>query len=62
MLSVGSLAGPGNFFLGANQLTVGSNNLSTTISGVISACGAGGTACVASVFSPGNPPSPAARW
>jgi autotransporter-associated beta strand protein len=45
-LSVGSLAGAGNFYLGQGQLAVGGNNLSTTVSGVISDCGAGGTACV----------------
>jgi autotransporter-associated beta strand protein len=44
-LSAGSIEGAGNFLLGSNQLTVGSNNLSTTVSGVISDCGAGGTAC-----------------
>ena len=44
-VSAGSIAGAGNFYLGANQLTVGSNNLSTTVSGVISDCGTGGTAC-----------------
>jgi autotransporter-associated beta strand protein len=40
-LSAGSIAGGGNFYLGADQLTVGSNNLSTGVSGVISDCGAG---------------------
>jgi autotransporter-associated beta strand protein len=44
-LSAGSIAGAGNFYLGANQLTVGGNNMSTTVSGVISDCGAGGIAC-----------------
>jgi autotransporter-associated beta strand protein len=44
-LSAGSIAGAGNFYLGANQLTVGGNNLNTTVSGVISDCGTGGTAC-----------------
>jgi autotransporter-associated beta strand protein len=44
-VSAGSIAGAGNFYLGANQLTVGGNNLSTTVSGVISDCGTGGTAC-----------------
>jgi autotransporter-associated beta strand protein len=44
-LSVGSLAGPGKFYLGGNELTVGSNNMSTTVSGVISDCGATGAAC-----------------
>jgi autotransporter-associated beta strand protein len=45
-ISAGSIEGDGVFYLGANQLTVGSNNLSTTVSGVISACGAG-SACMA---------------
>jgi autotransporter-associated beta strand protein len=40
-LSAGSIEGGGNFYLGANQLTAGSNNLSTTVSGVISDCGSG---------------------
>src|SRR6202011_3736529 len=31
----------GNFYLGADQLTVGGNNLSTVVSGVISDCGGG---------------------
>jgi autotransporter-associated beta strand protein len=44
-LSVGSIAGAGTVYLGADQLTVGSNNLSTNVSGVISDCGASGTAC-----------------
>ncbi|MGL9618409.1 autotransporter domain-containing protein [Bradyrhizobium sp. U531] len=34
-LSAGSIAGNGTFSLGANELTVGGNNLSTTVSGVI---------------------------
>ena len=33
--SFGSIAGAGTFNLGSNQLTVGSNNASTTVSGVI---------------------------
>jgi autotransporter-associated beta strand protein len=45
-LSAGSIEGDGVFYLGANQLTVGGNNLSTTVSGVISACG-NGSACMA---------------
>ena len=45
VLSAGSLEGGGVFFLGANQLTVGSNNLSTTVSGVISDCGPGNAVC-----------------
>jgi autotransporter-associated beta strand protein len=44
-LSAGSIEGGGVFFLGANQLTVGGNNLSTTVSGVISDCG-GGADCL----------------
>ena len=38
-LSAGSIEGDGSFRLGLNQLTVGSNNLSTTVSGVISGNG-----------------------
>jgi autotransporter-associated beta strand protein len=34
-VTIGSLEGDGNAFLGAETLTVGSNNLSTTFSGVI---------------------------
>jgi subtilase-type serine protease len=34
--TAGSIEGAGNFFLGAKQFTVGSNNLSTEVSGVIS--------------------------
>jgi autotransporter-associated beta strand protein len=40
--TAGSIAGAGNYFLGGNALTVGGNNLSTTVSGVISDGGAGG--------------------
>src|SRR5262249_7084456 len=42
------IAGAGNYFLGSNQLTVGSNNLNTTVSGVISDCGPTGLECSAS--------------
>ena len=35
-ITAGSLAGAGYFFLGVNELAVGSNNLSTAVSGVIS--------------------------
>ena len=38
-ISAGSIAGVGSFLLGANQLTVGSNNLSTEVSGVIAGVG-----------------------
>jgi uncharacterized protein with beta-barrel porin domain len=41
-ISAGSIAGSGNYFLGSNALTVGSNNLSTTVSGVISDGGTSG--------------------
>ena len=47
-ISAGSIAGAGNYYLGSNQLTVGSNNLSTTVSGVISDCGPTGVECSAS--------------
>jgi outer membrane autotransporter protein len=38
-LSAGSIAGAGDYLLGANELTVGSNNLSTEVSGTISGTG-----------------------
>jgi len=41
-VSAGSIEGAGTFNLGANTLTVGSNNLSTTVSGLIQDGGAGG--------------------
>lgn len=44
-ISAGSIAGAGDFYLGSNALIVGGNNQSTTVSGTISDCGAGGTAC-----------------
>jgi outer membrane autotransporter protein len=34
-ITAGSIAGGGDYYLGGNQLTVGSNNLSTEVSGVI---------------------------
>ena len=36
VVTAGSISGAGNFDLGSNQLLVGSNNLSTAVSGVIS--------------------------
>jgi autotransporter-associated beta strand protein len=41
-LSAGSIAGVGTFYLGVNELMVGGNNLSTTVSGVIADGGASG--------------------
>lgn len=41
-VTIGSVEGSGNVFLGARNLTVGSNNLSTTFSGVIQNGGIGG--------------------
>ena len=41
-LSAGSIAGGGIFYLGQNELTVGGNNLSTTVTGIISDGGFGG--------------------
>jgi autotransporter-associated beta strand protein len=38
-MTAGSIEGAGTFQLGSNQLTVGSNNLSTTVSGVITGAG-----------------------
>jgi autotransporter-associated beta strand protein len=40
-LSAGSIAGDGTVYLGADQLTLGGNDLSTTFAGVISDCGTG---------------------
>jgi uncharacterized protein with beta-barrel porin domain len=40
--TAGSIAGAGNYFLGSKMLTVGGNNLSTTVSGVISNGGLSG--------------------
>ena len=34
-LTAGSIAGAGSFLLGANELTVGGNNMSTDVSGAI---------------------------
>jgi outer membrane autotransporter protein len=45
-LTAGSIEAAGSYFLGANEVTVGGNNLSTTVSGVISNCGPTGTECV----------------
>jgi autotransporter-associated beta strand protein len=43
-VSVGSIEGAGRYFLGSDQLTVGGNNLSTTMSGTIQdGGGSGGT-------------------
>jgi autotransporter-associated beta strand protein len=46
-VSAGSIEGAGTYFLGSNQLTVGNNNLSTTVSGTIqdggASAGAGGS-------------------
>ena len=41
-LSAGSIDGGGSFTLGQNELTVGGNNLSTTVSGIIADGGDGG--------------------
>lgn len=41
-ITVGSIAGPGSYFLGANMLTVGGNGLSTTVDGVIADGGRSG--------------------
>jgi autotransporter-associated beta strand protein len=40
-VSAGSIAGGGFFYLGGDQLTVGGNNTSTQVGGIISDCGAG---------------------
>ena len=38
-LTIGSIEGSGNVFLGANNLTVGTSNINTSFSGVISGTG-----------------------
>ena len=38
-LRIGSIEGSGNVFLGANNLTVGTRNINTSFSGVISGTG-----------------------
>jgi autotransporter-associated beta strand protein len=53
-LSAGSIAGAGAYFLGADALTVGGNNLSTTVSGGISDCGPTGHECENSGASTGG--------
>ena len=40
--NIGSIEGSGNYFLGSKTLTVGGNNLSTTVSGVIQEGGMNG--------------------
>jgi fibronectin-binding autotransporter adhesin len=42
-MGIGSIEGSGNYFLGSKTLSVGGNNLSTTVSGVIQDGGAGGS-------------------
>ena len=44
-LTAGSLAGGGTYFLGPNQVTVGGDDTSTEVSGVISDCGPTGNEC-----------------
>src|SRR4029077_9866120 len=53
-LGAGSIAGAGAYFLGADELTVGGNNLSTTASGVISDCGPTGGECLANPATGGS--------
>jgi autotransporter-associated beta strand protein len=42
-ITAGSIEGSGGFYLGANELTVGNNNLSTTVTGLIDDGGLGGS-------------------
>jgi autotransporter-associated beta strand protein len=44
-ITAGSIEGAGTFYLGARQLWVGGNNLSTTVSGLIADCTGGGLIC-----------------
>ena len=75
-VSAGSIAGAGNYFLGANRLTVGTNDLSTAVSGAISDGGLAGGAGASLVkvgtgtltltgtntYTGATRPSAAARW
>ncbi len=47
IINTGSIAGAGQYFLGSNIVHVGGNGDSTTVSGVISACGPTGNECSA---------------
>ncbi|WP_426422136.1 autotransporter domain-containing protein [Bradyrhizobium genosp. A] len=53
-LSAGSIAGGGNFYLGANQLTVGGNGQNTVVSGIISDCYTGCSATGGSLAKTGT--------
>ena len=68
-MTAGSIEGAGSYVLGAKALTVGSNDLSTTVSGVISGVGGAltkvgtGTLTLTGINTyTGTPPSTAARW
>jgi hypothetical protein len=64
-VTLGSIAGAGTYFLGSNTLIVGSNNLSTTVSGVITDASFGGGSLVRLGVEPSRStariPIPAAR-
>jgi autotransporter-associated beta strand protein len=47
IINTGSIAGSGQYFLGSNIVHVGGNGDTTTVSGVISACGPTGNECTA---------------
>ncbi|HEV7409889.1 MAG TPA: autotransporter-associated beta strand repeat-containing protein [Bradyrhizobium sp.] len=47
IINTGSIAGSGRYFLGGNIVHVGGNNDTTTVSGIISACGPTGNECTA---------------
>ncbi|MDQ1650775.1 MAG: fibronectin-binding autotransporter adhesin, partial [Frankiaceae bacterium] len=47
IINTGSIAGSGRYFLGGNIVHVGGNNDTTTVSGIISACGPTGNECSA---------------
>jgi autotransporter-associated beta strand protein len=53
IINTGSIAGSGRYFLGSNIVHVGGNGDTTTVSGVISACGIGNE-CTASGTSGGS--------
>jgi fibronectin-binding autotransporter adhesin len=47
IINTGSIAGSGRYYLGSNIVHVGGNGDTTTVSGVISACGPTGNECTA---------------
>jgi autotransporter-associated beta strand protein len=51
-LTAGSIEGTGSYLLGGNQLSVGGNNMTATMSGIISDCGPTGHDCAGFITLP----------